>query len=1092
MAMPSLRALALLSLVAVLAACGDSKPPVPTGEEAVQGAAADNPVTPGQTRFVTAEPGQAFGGGADGGVTGTPPAAPAPMEDGSGAPSGRSEPVEEADIYRFEGNRLFSLNTYRGLVIYDLSDPAKPRQLSQVPVFGYPTEMFVSGNTVLALFRDVLYLRAEPGGVGFERRNVSQLVSIDVTDVQHPRVLKRLDLVGQLREGVSRKVGNSLYVVSYFPQSYYYFGYPFGDDHREQAWVYSFDVSTPAEPRLVEQLRIFEGGSGVNNTGSGPVAATEGRYLAGFALSATSNTLHVVENWSTWRYASSPDACGSTYSSEQQAVVSIVDISDPTGRIRLHTRFQTRGHLRDQFKQTYAHDPATGRGTYFGIFATQAWGWAGCSGSQLVRNTLEAWDVTDGAAPTRLDTLDFGKDGEAVVGSAFDLQRGVAYAITARNIDPLYVISLADPRQLQVLSSIDGLSGDMSVFRTLGDGGFLLGVGRDTSSTCTGFQDPAAGFGTNVAVSIIDVRDLQAARLVQRRCVAVKDAQWVGSELSWNLDQAHKLIGLHSDGRVNLVTVPVSYLGRQAQEGSWWFRTGSAVGLMSWDLTRYAPEQSELQQQVLQNHGAAIHPAGAVRRSVVFTHQGETPRRMLLNLSDTHLSVVDIEDLSAPVTRAVVEVAPYLQEVYRFGDSLVEHLRPEGLGYGQGTRSEFRVKRLGGDVASAQPVAQFSEGQVARVTQWKDLLLVFRSGATTAGGTELVVYDFANPAAPVKRSVTALPWSLYSGGYGFWCGTVWDPSFSFSRGTDWTALDAGLVFVQRSWTAPAYTPRVSLGLVDLTRPEAPRVSTRDVSGGDALQVLGVVGDPGDSSHFYLSTRELVGGATSAEGQPLQVFRYGAQRLTAVDGELVPQGERISLPGQLTRAWRSAAGELLLSQDHRYTWTRSAQGYDYWKADPRLHLLRRTGEGAELRASLLLADEAMGELIADGDRLFLTTRPGGYSYAYGPSTSDGASAAERGQRLYAIDVSEASLTVRSRTLLALQSAQLMGHRAGRLFLSLPGDGVLVLDASDPTQLRGQAFLRTLGWTTHLEFSDDTLFAAAGHFGLFSLPLRSGSL
>ena len=68
----------------------------------------------------------------DGGVTGTPPAAPAPTEDGSGAPSGRSEPVEEADIYRFEGNRLFSLNTYRGLVIYDLSDPAKPRQLSQV------------------------------------------------------------------------------------------------------------------------------------------------------------------------------------------------------------------------------------------------------------------------------------------------------------------------------------------------------------------------------------------------------------------------------------------------------------------------------------------------------------------------------------------------------------------------------------------------------------------------------------------------------------------------------------------------------------------------------------------------------------------------------------------------------------------------------------------------------------------------------------------------------------------------------------------------------------------------------------------------
>ena len=41
-------------------------------------------------------------------------------------------------------------------------------------------------------------------------------------------------------------------------------------------------------------------------------------------------------------------------------------------------------------------------------------------------------------------------------------------------------------------------------------------------------------------------------------------------------------------------------------------------------------------------------PTARSAASVLFTHQGATARRMMLNLSDTHLSVVDIEDLNAP------------------------------------------------------------------------------------------------------------------------------------------------------------------------------------------------------------------------------------------------------------------------------------------------------------------------------------------------------------------------------------------------------------------------------------------------------------
>ena len=36
-------------------------------------------------------------------------------------------------------------------------------------------------------------------------------------------------------------------------------------------------------------------------------------------------------------------------------------------------------------------------------------------------------------------------------------------------------------------------------------------------------------------------------------------AAWVNSAVTWNLDQAHKMLGMLSDGQVNVITVPVSY-----------------------------------------------------------------------------------------------------------------------------------------------------------------------------------------------------------------------------------------------------------------------------------------------------------------------------------------------------------------------------------------------------------------------------------------------------------------------------------------------------------------------------------------------------
>src|SRR5690348_5496308 len=109
--MPRLATLLALALIP-LAAC----------------AADDSDRTPGQTSFVSAPPngGNAQGesGGADEGAT-----------PGAGSGSGTVNPgtntrdVEETDLYRLEGNRLYYLNSYRGLMVFDVTNPDQPKLL---------------------------------------------------------------------------------------------------------------------------------------------------------------------------------------------------------------------------------------------------------------------------------------------------------------------------------------------------------------------------------------------------------------------------------------------------------------------------------------------------------------------------------------------------------------------------------------------------------------------------------------------------------------------------------------------------------------------------------------------------------------------------------------------------------------------------------------------------------------------------------------------------------------------------------------------------------------------------------------------------
>ena len=1066
----------------------------------------------GQTDFVSEEPGPsttrgssdaaAAGGAAIAGTGAAPPAAAAPSSDSTagapGAPSGRVADVEEADIYKIDGNRLLYFNTYRGFLIFDITDPKNPAQISRLPVFGYPIEMFVSGTTVYALIRDALYLTEVNGKPQFERYNVSQLVAIDISDASKPTVIKTVDIIGQLREGVSRKIEDTIYVVSYIPQSYYY-GWSYASTsatQKEQAWVYSFDVSDPKAPRKVNELQIFEGGSVQFSNNN----VSYSKYFSNVAISATSNALMVVENW--YVYASSYNSsggygCGS-YESNQVSVVSLIDVSDPKGTIRLHTKFETSGTVGDQFKMTYVFDDAAQTGTFFGIFSRSVWASSGCSGTSYTQNSIESWDVTDGSNPVRLSRLDFGKQNELVRGTAFDVSRKVAYGITAQRVDPLYAISIADPKNLKILSAVDGLSGDMSVFRLISSGNFLLAIGTDTSATCSGFDTGTSRQASNIAVSIIDVRDLTKVRLVQRQCVTVNGAAWGGtsSAVTWNLDQAHKMIGMYSDAQANVITVPVYYYTKSTVNDWWWYNYQTAVGIMAWDLTKYDDTKSETQQNVITNYGTFVHPNGQVTRTIVFTHP-VTGRRSMINLSDTHASIADIQDLANPQQQSIIEIAPYYSEIYRFGDYLVEHVQPHSNAYQE--PHEFRVRKVTGGLSDS-PVASFTVGQVQRVVKQGTNLLLFGSitqaapgGGTTYQATALV-YDLSSPESPRRASQVLLPTSVSFPYYYYYCGWSWWGGYWFNTTSNWTSTTRGLVMLSQkaAYRSGSYVYDSVLVSLDLSNPDSPVLSSQTVASGASTDYYGygaisLVADAADPSGFYLTYRTKVGEVTR-DGTVFSQYRNYAQRWQFTSSAPVA-AEVINLPGPLVNTWNGPSGKrMFLTREQVYTRTAntgSTYYYYYYQSDTKLALLRQVDGGGQSAAELLdgmtFSGNNLSALVREGNTMIVTGRPAIY-YPTDTSwelTSD---------RLMVFDLSGDTLSLAYDEPTKAYYLRIMGVQNDRAFLNLQGDGIVVVDISNPAAPIGVSFLRTLGYATHLESFGNDVYVASGYFGLDHLSLQ----
>jgi hypothetical protein len=186
---------------------------------------------------------------------------------------GAERAIVEADVVQVVGNRLYALSRAAGLGVIDLSNPRQLRMLgSSRAMPGEPFEMYVRDGVVIAMYGSWgQYVASDDG---YRWVQISKVVALDVRDPAHITELGSFDVPGMVSD--SRIVGNVLYVVGYQD------GWCWGcEDEKPLTAVMSLDVENPRAIRKVDELKYEDVDNEWGWNRRSITVTTERMYVAG-------------------------------------------------------------------------------------------------------------------------------------------------------------------------------------------------------------------------------------------------------------------------------------------------------------------------------------------------------------------------------------------------------------------------------------------------------------------------------------------------------------------------------------------------------------------------------------------------------------------------------------------------------------------------------------------------------------------------------------------------------------------------------------------------------------------------------------------
>lgn len=405
----------------------------------------------GQSEFQSVAPGSNQGTGKGGNSLSAGGVSDAAPQAGNGTSSAAATPttrtVEETDLYRLEGDRLYYLNSYRGLMVFDVSNVDQPKLLGRSPIYGSPVEMIVRNGIASVVVAD--WYGTDEKGAPFYGSIVR---GIDATDPANMKILGDARLGGWVRD--TRVVGDVLYAVT--EDSGYVFGGYYGGGVVSDGAGYGYSGASVSV-------------SSVNIAG-GNVAA-----VSKYDLGGSGGVFNVTQSSILLAHSTvSTDKDGNEIPTGNTELI-YLDISDPHGLIQPRGAISFPGYVQGWGADNgrWNLDFADGKTAH-----ALACGAAYCDASQAL--VLATADFTTPDAPTLASTLQIAATGWSAA-ARFDSGRmyltpgtNYSYGTQTNPALPVQIYDLANPKA-PVLAGSTQIQGEVWNIIPAGDRLFVLG-----------------------------------------------------------------------------------------------------------------------------------------------------------------------------------------------------------------------------------------------------------------------------------------------------------------------------------------------------------------------------------------------------------------------------------------------------------------------------------------------------------------------------------------------------------------------------------------------------------------------------------------
>ncbi len=416
-----------LTPLVVLIACSnadDAQDPPPQGPSVVGDRAAGDFVSgnvAGSSAPGTAVAAEDSGGEASAVASPTAKAGPANSSEAARA-------ISEADIVQIDGDVLYALSEYSGLTLVDISDPAHLALMGRYRVGAIPFEMYVRGDTVIAMFNSFGHYAYDEEAQATQWVESSRVQALDTSNPSNIVVTGDFEVPGTIDD--SRLVGDVLYLATSEWGCWRCSNGP-------STLVTSYDISNLSKIEQIDQLRFEE---------------PEDTYIGTRSISVTKDRIYIGGR--DWNWEDS-----------QQSTIQIVDITDPEGDLVAGAEVPIKGGIDSRWQMDEYE------GTLRVLSQWDRW-------QSDFPPQLETFAVHSSADVEKLANLQLKlpRD-ESLQSVRFDGPR--AYAITFEQTDPLFTFDLSDPAAPKQVGELE-MPGWVYHMEPRGDR--LYGVGYDRTN----------------------------------------------------------------------------------------------------------------------------------------------------------------------------------------------------------------------------------------------------------------------------------------------------------------------------------------------------------------------------------------------------------------------------------------------------------------------------------------------------------------------------------------------------------------------------------------------------------------------------------